>query len=205
MKNGKTVLIELLCIFLGSVLYAISTVMFIFPQRLLLGGTSGISVIMEAFLPFSPGAILVVINFVLIFLAFVLLGKDMAVKTLIGSVLTTVFVGVFEKIFSLQEPIISNPYLSAIVGATVIALASGSMFYVDSSSGGTDIVALIVRKYSNIDIGKALLITDVLIVLVGGIISGLTLLISSVIGLLIKTFGIDFVISIIKKAKEGKN
>ena len=205
MKNGKTVLIEFLCIFLGSVLYAISTVMFIFPQRLLLGGTSGISVIMEAFLPFSPGAILVVINFVLIFLAFVLLGKDMAVKTLIGSVLTTVFVGVFEKIFSLQGPIISNPYLSAIVGATVIALASGSMFYVDSSSGGTDIVALIVRKYSNIDIGKALLITDVLIVLVGGIISGLTLLISSVIGLLIKTFGIDFVISIIKKAKEGKN
>ena len=205
MKNGKTVLIEFLCIFLGSVLYAISTVMFIFPQRLLLGGTSGISVIMEAFLPFSPGAILVVINFVLIFLAFALLGKDMAVKTLIGSVLTTVFVGVFEKIFSLQGPIISNPYLSAIVGATVIALASGSMFYVDSSSGGTDIVALIVRKYSNIDIGKALLITDVLIVLVGGIISGLTLLISSVIGLLIKTFGIDFVISIIKKAKEGKN
>ena len=125
----------------------------------------------------------------------------MAAKTLLGSVLATLFVGVFEKVFSLSEPLIKNEYASAIVGALIIAVASGVMFYVDSSSGGTDIIALIVKKYSNIRIGRALLITDVLIVIVGGILSGTTILISSFIGLLIKTLGIDFVISIIKKFK----
>ena len=84
-------------------------------------------------------------------------------------------------------------------GAAIIAVASGVMFYVDSSSGGTDIIALIVRKYSSIDIGKSLLITDFLIVIAGGILSGYIIAISSFIGLLVKTLGIDLVIDTIKK------
>ncbi len=201
--NKKRILKEGVLIFIGSVLYAVSTVLFIFPRSLLLGGTSGISVILERFLPFSPGIILMIINFLLIVIAFLILGKEMAVKTLVGSVLTTIFVGLFEKVFSLSEPPIQNEYLSAVVGSFIIAVASGVMFYVDSSSGGTDIIALIVKKYSNIKIGRALLITDVLIVIVGGILSGTTVLISSFIGLLIKTLGIDFVISLIKKYKRA--
>lgn len=184
---------------LGSILYAVGTVLFIFPNQLLLGGTSGISVILEAYLPFSPGTILTVINFALIILAFFILGRDMAVKTLVGSVLTTVFIGALDNILKLSQPLISNNYISAIVGASVIAVASGVMFYVDSSSGGTDIIALIVRKFSKLDIGKALLVTDVLIVIAGGVLSGTTILISSFIGLLIKTLGIDLIILIIKK------
>ena len=186
-------------IFLGSILYALSTVLFIFPHELLLGGTSGISVILKSFIPFSPGTILVLINFGLLVVAFFVLGKEMAIKTLVGSTLTTVFVGLFEKIFVLDSALVSNIFLSAIIGAVVIAIASGIMFYVNSSSGGTDIIALIVRKYSDIDIGKSLLITDVLIVIVGGVISGYILLLSSFLGLLIKTLGIDFVIGTIKK------
>ena len=184
-------------IILGSILYAIATVAFIFPHSLLLGGTSGISVILNAYIPFSPGAILVIINFSLLIAAFVVLGKEMAVKTFVGSTLTTVFIGIFDN----STILISNIYISAFVGAAIIALASGIMFYVKSSSGGTDIIALIVKKYSNINIGKSLLITDFLIVIVGGIVSGYTVLASSFIGLLIKTFGIDFVIEVINKNK----
>lgn len=195
---------DYLLIFLGSILYAISTVLFIFPNKLLLGGISGISVILESFLPFSPGMILVVISFSLIILAFVVLGKNIASKTLVGSVFTTAFVGIFEKLFSFEQAIISSLYISAVIGATVIAVASGIMFYVDSNSGGTDIIALIIKKFFNIHIGKALLITDVLIVLVGGNLSGTTVLISSFLGLFIKTFGIDYVISCITKIKSKK-
>lgn len=195
---------EYLYILLGSILYAISTVLFIFPNSLLLGGTSGISVILEAFLPFSPGSILMIINFSLIILAFILLGKGMAVKTLVGSVLTTVFIGIFEKIFSFEQALITNYYLSAVIGAVIIAVASGIMFYVDSSSGGTDIIALIIRKFSDMQIGKALLVTDILIVIVGGLLSGIPILISSFLGLLVKTLGIDFVIAQIKKSLELK-
>ena len=198
----KKEIISYLCIILGSILYAVSTVVFIFPHSLLLGGTSGISVILNEFLSaMSPGTILVVINFALLIAAFVILGREMAVKTFVGSTLTTVFVGVFEKIFG-DGVIISNIYLSAITGAVIIAFASAIMFYVRSSSGGTDIIALIVKKYSKMNIGRALLITDVLIVLVGGFLSGVTVLLSSFIGLIIKTCGIDFVIGLIKRNVE---
>lgn len=186
-------------IFLGSILYAASTLLFIFPHGLLLGGTSGISVILDSFLPFSPGNILMVINSFLIVLAFVILGKEMGTKTLVGSVLTTVCIGLLEDVLVLETPMIGNGYWSAAVGAAVIAVASGILFYVDSSSGGTDVIALIIKKYSDIQIGKALLIADVLIVIAGGILSGSVIFFSSVLGLLVKTFGIDLVIATIQK------
>jgi len=195
---------EYLLILIGSIIYAVSTVVFIFPKGLLLGGTSGISVILTDLLPFSPGIILTVINFALILLSFAVLGKGMAVKTLIGSVLTTVFVGLFERLSPFEEALIPDPYISALAGASLIAVASGIMFYVDSSSGGTDIIALIVKKFSGIRIGRALLITDILIVLCGGFLSGITVLISSFLGLMVKTLGIDLVIRIIKKIREEK-
>lgn len=188
-----------LLILLGSLLYAVSTLVFIFPHSLLLGGTSGISVILEAFLPFSPGKILTIINSVLIVLAFLLLGRDMGTKTLVGSVLTTGFIGALEQVLVFEQPVLTNCFASAAVGAAIISIASGIMFHVDSSSGGTDVIALIVKKYSNIRIGRALLVTDVLIVIAGGLLSGWMLFFGSVLGLLIKTLGIDFVIGRIQK------
>ena len=200
MKKGFSAAIrDYIFIFFGSILYAASTILFIFPHRVLLGGTSGISVILESFLPFSPGTILTAINFLLIVLAFVLLGRDMAIRTLVGSVLTTLAVGILEKPLTFSTPLVGNPYLSALTGACIIAIASGVMFYVRSSSGGTDVIALIVQKFSSISIGRALLITDILIVVVGGLVSGLTVFAASALGLLVKTFGIDFVIGRIKK------
>ena len=190
---------DLILILLGSILYAAGTVLFIFPHLLLLGGTSGISVIIERFVDFSPGNILMVINFSLLVVSFIVLGREMAFKTLIGSVFTTVGIGAFEKLFAFDKPLIGNAYASAVIGALTIALASALLFYVNSSSGGTDIIALIVKKFSGIKIGKALLITDILIVILGGILSGVTVFISSFIGLLIKTFGIDAFIFLIKR------
>ena len=198
-KLTETFIFEYFLIILGSVLYAVSTVLFIFPHSLLLGGTSGISVILNFFLTFSPSSILMVINFSLIIVAYFVLGKSMGIKTFVGSSCTTIFISLFETIFNFNEPVIQNQYVSAVLGASIIALASGIMFYVQSSSGGTDVIALIIQKFTSIKIGKALLITDVLIVIIGGLLSNKVILISSFLGLLIKTMGIDLVIKIIKK------
>lgn len=126
----------------------------------------------------------------------------MALKTFVGSTLTTVFIAIFEKAFPLEKAPIPYPLPSAVIGAAIIACASALMFYVDSSSGGTDIIALIIKKFSDIKIGKALLITDILIVIVGGIVSGWTIALSSFIGLLVKTLGIDFIIRLMKQKSE---
>jgi uncharacterized membrane-anchored protein YitT (DUF2179 family) len=140
----------------------------------------------------------------LLILALLILGKSMALKTFVGSTLTTVFIPFIEFLLKLEMLLIRNPYLSAVVGSLIIAFASAIMFYVNSSSGGTDIIALIIQKFSKIKIGKALLVTDVLIVVLGGILSGWTIAISSFIGLLIKTLGIDVIIKIIEKNRKLK-
>ena len=204
MQKNRQLFIEYFLIVLGSALYAASTVLFIFPHSLLLGGTSGISVILNFFLSFSPANILTVINFSLIIVAFLVLGKSMGLKTFVGSSLTTVFIGALEMCFNFKVPIIYNQYISAFIGALIIAIASGIMFHVDSSSGGTDVIALIIQKFSRIKIGKALLITDVFIVIVGGLLSDRVILFSSVLGLFVKTLGIDFVIVQIVKQQNKK-
>lgn len=189
---------EYTVIVFASILYAFSTYFFIFPLGIFLGGTSGISVILNYFIPFSPGIILMMINIMLLVLAFLLLGKDMAIKIFVGSSVTTAAIGGLEILFPSPDPIISNIYISCVVGAILICIASATLFYVRSSSGGTDIAAQIVNKYTKMNIGKALLCTDILIVIVGGIISGFSIAVASVIGLLIKTFGIDFMIAFIQ-------
>jgi len=203
-SKHKKLLIEYFLILLGSILYAFATVFFIFPQSLFLGGTTGISVILTAVWEQSPGFIFTVINLLLLLLALIILGKSMALKTFVGSTLTTVFIAAMEKAFPLEKAPIPHPLPSAIIGAAIIACASALMFYVDSSSGGTDIIALIIKKFSNIQIGKALLLTDILIVIVGGIVSGWLIALSSFIGLLVKTLGIDFIIKLMVSSNKSR-
>lgn len=188
------------CILLASVLYAIGTVWFIFPHGLFLGGTSGISVILTAFLKASPGVLLFIINMALLALAFLLLGRRIAFKTLLGSSATAVCIALVERYLTPAEPLIPSLLLSATVGALILAVAGGVLFFVGSSSGGTDIVALIVQRFSRIrNIGRALFVTDVLIVLVGGILTNVPMLLCSLLGLFLKTLGIDVLVALLAR------
>ena len=199
----KEALRYLLIVF-GSLVYAVATVLFVFPNSVLLGGTSGVAVILSRFLPLSSGNVSVILNSLLIIVAFVVLGRGMAVRTLVGSLCTTVFIGALEPYLTFDTPIIENGFISALFAGVLIAFASGILFYVDSSSGGTDILALIIRKYHDMDIGKALLISDILIVLVGGLLAGFTVFLYSLLAFLIKTIGIDVLITFVRRATVKK-
>jgi uncharacterized membrane-anchored protein YitT (DUF2179 family) len=119
----------------GSAVYAAATQLFIFSNNLFLGGTSGVSVILSHFFPgFSSGEILMIINITLMVLAVVILGKGMAVKTFLGSTLTTCFIGLLDRYVPAEPVLISNPLLSAVVGASVVAAGSALLFLVDEKS-----------------------------------------------------------------------
>ena len=192
-------------IVLGSAIYAVATQYFIFSNGLFLGGTSGISVILNCFFPdFSSGEFLMGINILLMLLALIILGKHVAVKTMLGSCLTTIFIGILDHFTPVTVPLIKNPVLSAAIGASMVAVGSAILFFVDSSSGGTDILALIIRKFSGTPIGRALLIADILIVIIGAAISSPLWACASVLGLMIKTFGIDLIIRKLQNPKSAK-
>lgn len=179
----------------GSLIYAVALHFFVFSHGILLGGTGGVSVLLNHFLPrLSSESYLVIINTVLMLVAVVVLGKAMAGKTMLGSLFTTLFVGALDSDALAQAPLIENVFLSAIIGAGTVAIGSTMLFCANSSSGGTDIIALIIKKYSRISIGRALLFADILIVLLGILSSAWTVAVASVVGLLIKTLGIDLLI-----------
>ena len=200
----KKEVLSYLAIIAASALYGIGTVFFIFSNSVLLGGTSGISIILSRFLPSSPGTIITIINIGLVILSFIFLGREMAIKSFVGSILTTLFISAIEIAFPLEGTIVENNFLSAAIGASIIAFASAILFSVGSSSGGTDIIALIVQKFAKIDIGRAMLISDVLIVIVGGVISGLSIALSSALGFLVKVIGIDLIIGAMRRVSLNK-
>ena len=201
---AKTVL-EYAVIIVASAIYGFATVMFVFPSGALLGGTTGIAMILSRYLPLTSGNFSVMLNVSLIVIAFIVLGKGMAFRTFVGSAFTTFFIGIFEPLLAKIAPVIKNSLALALLGAFLIAIASGMMFYVNSSSGGTDILALIVKKFANIRIGRALLITDVLIVVLGGFLfSSVTVFLVSALSFAVKIVGIDLVIFAIKRVS-GKN
>ena len=188
----------------GSVIYAFATNYFIFPHDVILGGTSGISVILNHLLSLSAGKYLVLLNMFLLILGLFILGKEMAVRTMLGSTITTIAIGAFDVLPPSEGPWIENSVVSTMIGSGLIAIASGILFYAKSSSGGTDIIALIVQKYSSLHIGRCLFLTDILIVALGCIWSGSKVIVASIVGFLIKVFGIDFIISRINKILLGK-
>ena len=185
-----------LWIILGSLLYAVGLHFFLFPYDISLGGVGGISVILAQYLPISPGILLSCINYSLLLLAFLVLGKTFALRTMVGSLITTAIINVLEVSLPMQMAMVPNVWCAGIMGAVLAALGSAILFNCDSSSGGTDIIALIIQKFSRIKIGTALLISDiVLVAMLFFIFDNIQIAYVSIICFFSKIFGINYLIT----------
>ena len=181
------------CIVLGGLLYALAACLFIIPDNIALGGTTGLAVLISNYVRVvSAEQISTILNTTLIVIAFLVLGKSMAFGTLLGSLSTTAFIFLFGVFFSDFEGFPIGPIPCALIGAALIGLASIFLFMQDASSGGTDIVALIVKKYSHADISGAMFVTDVAIALSSFLVYGLWGGVYSVIGFSMKIFSLWF-------------
>lgn len=192
MNDKHAVIIkEYSLIVLFSILYSVGLAFFVFPHSTMLGGTGGISVIISAIFGGTPAFVMLIINLSLLILAFILLGKSMGIRTLVGTVLVAVLCAVLEKFCVGFLPLIKSPWLSSAIGSIIVAVASAGLFRLSASSGGTDVIALIINKYKKIQLGKALFITDVLIVIIGGVVLGLITALISAMAFIIKVVLID--------------
>ena len=198
MKRKFIVITE---IFLCSVCYGIGTFFFLFPHNVVLGGTSGISVILSSFFNLSSGQYLTAINMGLLVLAFVILGKGLAFRTAFGTVVTTLSVTVMDMVAA-DVLLVPNAYISTIIGAILIAVSSVILFSVDSSSGGTDVIALILKKVTSFNIGLCLFLTDIVIVVFGAICYDKTVFFCSCIGFFIKVLGVGLLSRLRLKKRE---
>ena len=195
----------------GVFLVAVGVYFFKFPSNISTGGITGLAIVLNQLVPGLTAA-----NFVTIFnmgflvLGFVILGKEFGVKTAYGSIMLSVFLEVFDllPIPAGFLPMTDEPVLELFYAVLFPALGAAILFYYRASTGGTDIVAMIVRKYTNLDCGTALLVTDIVLVLLTFLnFSGESVTINyvtgmlSIAGLIAKTMVVDKAISSINRSK----
>ena len=135
---------------------------FILPEKVVIGGLAGVGTIIY-FLTGIPVAISqFVINMALLAVAYRVVGKRFVLGTIYGTTMISVFVGIFQPLFA--EGFTGEPFMNVVIGGTLCGLGIGMTFVHNGSSGGTDIIAAMVNKHTNVSIGRMMLYTDVIII-----------------------------------------
>ena len=175
----------------STLLIAIGTYFFKFTNNFTFGGITGLAVLVAKSGFISAGDFNFIVNMLLLLLGFLILGKNFAAKTAYCSILLSVALSLLERICPMDGPLTDQPMLELAFAIALPALGSAVLFNIGSSSGGTDIIAMILKKYTSIDIGKALLATDFLIALAGCFVFGIETGLYSFLGLAVRSSMVD--------------
>ncbi len=175
----------------STLLIAFGTYFFKFTNNFTFGGITGLAVLIAKTGLISAGDFNFIASMILLIIGMFILGKKFAATTAYCSILLSVSLSVLERLFPMRSPFTDEPMLELCFAIALPALGSAILFNIGSSSGGTDIIAMILKKYSSFDIGKALLISDALITASGFFIFDIETGLFSLLGLSIRSFMID--------------
>lgn len=191
----KETIKEYILITIGAILVAISVHFFLSPANLAAGGVSGIAIILYKFFPQIPiGFMMLVMNIILFIVGFIFIGNNFGAKTIYASLSLSGITWIFERLFPMQGPRVDDLFIVMIFGVLISGVGMALVFNQNASTGGTDIIAKILNKYTHIDIGKALLISDFFITLGAAAVFGLLTGMYALLAVIVNGFAIDAVI-----------
>lgn len=167
--------------FFGCFIVALAYNLFIASNNLVPGGVGGIAVILNDFFAIDKSMIILVVNVTLLLLSFILLGIDKTKSTLLGSLLFPLMVKLTEHANVWIEFDTSKVLLMAIVGGLFYGTGAGLIFKAGYTTGGTDILNQIISKYGKMTMGKSMLLSDGLIVVISGLLFGITSMLYSIL------------------------
>ncbi|NLB90694.1 MAG: YitT family protein, partial [Clostridiales bacterium] len=187
--------LEYVLITFGICIMSLGIYFFKFPNHFSTGGVTGIAVVLEHYFPnMSAGTLVMLINNGLLIVGFLVFGKNFGVRTAYASLLFSATIWLLEKLVPIQTPLTTQPLLELVFSVTLPAVGSAILFNLEASSGGTDIVAMILKKYTSLNIGVALLIGDFFITIASALTFGIEIGMFSLLGLLIKSMVLDMVL-----------
>lgn len=154
-------------IVIGAFLMASAYVLFITPYKIVPGGVYGISIILHYQFGFPVGLTALCFDIPLVILGIRILGARFGVKTIMGFVLTAGFVDGITYLYGESPLVEGSPLLSSIYGGVLLGLGLGLVFKARASSGGSDLVAMILAKYTKLNLGHLVIMIDSAVVLAG--------------------------------------
>ena len=134
---------------------------FKFPNHFAFGGVTGFSTVVSEATRWSAGDFTFIVNTALLLLGFIFLGKGFGLKTVYASMLMSVSLSMLERVCPLARPLTEEPLLELMFAIFLPAVGTAILFHIGASSGGTDIIAMILKKHTSLNIGTVLMLVDV--------------------------------------------
>lgn len=182
-------IVEYVYVIVGAAIIAVGFNVFLLPNQVASGGVGGISTILNGLFGWNPGLIQYAFNIPLFIAGILLLGKKFGIKSFIGTV-TLPFIVLLTNSWS---PWTDNPLLGALFGGIVVGIGIGLVFKGNASTGGTDLLAQIITKYTGITLGTSVLLIDGIIAISAAIVFDLEKGLYALIGLYVTTKTIDII------------
>lgn len=147
---------ETLYVTLGAFILAISVNLIFLPNQIVAGGASGLSIVLNELFGWNVALTLYAINIPLLILCFLLLGKDVGLKTIYGSLINPFFIAITGSL----PPLTNNIFLATLYGGVLTGIGLGLVFRGNASTGGSAIISQIVNKYFKISLGVSVFVVD---------------------------------------------
>lgn len=193
---------DYLMIILGVLIYGFGFSAFILPEKVVIGGVTGLGTIVSFITgkPYLIGVTQYVINLFLLAVAWKAVGRHFVVRTIFGATAISIVTMVMPAMF--DKPLVPDqPFMNICIGAVLSGLALGIIFVHNGSTGGTDIVAAIVAKKTNVSIGRTMLYVDFAIISSSYLFfHQLTTVVYGFIVLFVVTYSVDFMINTNRQA-----
>lgn len=199
---NKQIIKDYFLITLGIIITSIALEYFYIPNDIAAGGATGVAIIINSYIPtISTGVLVFILNAVLFVLGFAMIGSKFGAKTVYASFLLSIvmwFIEEFLNPFSLTQDIM----MAVIIGSLLSAVGMAIVFNCDASTGGTDIIAVILKKFFHIEVGRSLLIVDFVITFLAAITFGFEAGLYAVLSVIILGIAIDNCIAGFNKCNE---
>lgn len=200
MKRDQKIL-EYITLTIATIILDVGVYFFKFPNNFSFGGVTGLAVVLSQVTTLRASTLNFVINMVLLVFGFLFLGRGFGIKTVYVSVLSSLGLSLLDVFCPMQGSLTSQPVLELIYAIVLPAFSSAILFNVNASGGGTDIIAMILKKYSTLNIGMALFLVDLGITVAASLVFDIETGLFSFCGLMAKSLVIDGVIENINLCK----
>ncbi|WP_409253124.1 YitT family protein [Bacillus sp. SCS-153A] len=188
---------------LGAFFVAVNVHFFLSPNNLATGGVSGLSILLNSIMPgMSIGMFMILINIVLFIIGIIFLGFSFGAKTVYASFALSGYVWLLEATAPLKAPLSDDILIQLIIGQCIAATGMALVFNQKASTGGTDIIAMILNKYFNIEIGRAVLFSDLAIALSSTFVFGTQVGMYAFFGVILNGLVIDYTLQQFNTNKE---
>lgn len=198
----KKIIQQFLYLNIGTLLFALGIYFFRMPNSFIVGGASGLSILLSEMVPcLTTGQFVTIINLICILAGLVALGKTFSWRTIYCSLVYSFIIMIFEKIFIMPGSLTDETLLELISSVILCGVGAGLVIYAGGSTGGIEVLALIVKEKTHYTIGNALMLFNLIIALIGMYLFGIKICMFSVLGVLIHSIVVEKVIQFFNTEK----